>query len=76
MIDIKEKYALEIQEIKDIFNKLEKGHIYLPGVYTSDRSNGSIEHNITDLKQKLNILFNKIEKNLDSDSDKLNDIFK
>lgn len=72
---LQEYYQSEIRDIKYILDNLQNGRIYLPGVYTNAQSDGSLETNIINLRNKLNELFSKIENDKPSDLDKLSDIF-
>lgn len=72
---LSEKYSIEINEINYTLQNLYNERIYYPGVFSNDRSDGSLQHNIDKLKKQLNDLFNKIENNKPSEIEKLDDIF-
>jgi len=55
------KYEKEIYEISYILNKLENGRIY--GINSNNRSDGSLEHNVSILRNQLNDLIYKIDNN-------------
>lgn len=72
-IDIQNKYSREIGDIKYILNKLENGRYYEK---TGAKMDGYLSTNISDLKDKLNELFNKIEYNKESIDEELSRIIK
>lgn len=72
VIDIKNKYSMELQEIKNKLHDLEVGRIY---ELTRVQQDGYLAKNISDLRQMLNKLINKIEFEKDSTSDDLGKIF-
>ena len=67
-VDVRERYCREIGEIEYILKNLEEGRYYEK---TSARGDGYLATNITNLRNKLNDLINKVEYNLDSDEDKI-----
>lgn len=74
-INIKNKYSEEISEINYILEGLYHERIY--GYKGNDsRMDGSLQHNISELTNKLNKLFTKIEYGQDSISDELAEIFR
>ncbi|MEG0471105.1 MAG: hypothetical protein RR588_02110 [Solibacillus sp.] len=72
---LKDKYSIEINEIKYILENLNNERIFYPGKFTNDKSDGSLQQNIKKLSSKLNDLFNKIEYDKPSDSDQMDEIF-
>jgi len=71
---LKEKYEKEFYEISYILNKLESGRIY--GINSNDRSDGSLEHNISKLRNNLNDLIYKIENNKPSQQEEIEQAFR
>ncbi|UDK97479.1 hypothetical protein EYB33_14695 [Lysinibacillus sphaericus] len=75
-IDILQKYSKEIEDIRYLLKNLKEGRIYAPGVYSSAPMDGNLETNIINLEKQLSELIKKIEYNLPSINDNLDDIFK
>ncbi|RUL51119.1 hypothetical protein [Lysinibacillus antri] len=71
---LREKYEHEIREINYILKNLEEGRIYGLGSNV-DRSAGSLQTNISKLRERLNDLFYKVENNKPSDSETLQEAF-
>lgn len=74
-VKLKELYEDEIIKIKNVLYELENGLIYLPDVFTNDKSNGELHNKVKYLRTQLNDLFSKIENDKNSESEKLNDLF-
>lgn len=72
VIDVAEKYFNEIAGINYILKNLENGRYYEE---SGAKMDGSLCHNIEQLRAKLNELINKIEYNKESISEDLIDIF-
>lgn len=72
-IDIKNKYSRELSEIKYILDSLENGRYYEK---TGARMDGYLATNISNLKEKLNDLFIKIEYSKESINEELSRIIK
>lgn len=68
VIDIRNGYNMEVNNIRTKLSELENGRIY---ELTGARMDGSIAQNIQRLKEMLNDLCNKIEYGKDSLSDEL-----
>jgi len=75
MTTLKETYYHEINEISYILKQLEEERIYYPGKFTNNRNDGSLQHNVAEIRKKLNDLFNKIENNKPSDSELIDELF-
>lgn len=74
VIDIKEKYGNEINEIEYILKNLENGRYY---ENSQAKMDGYLANNIIKLREKLNDIFSKIEYNKDSIDDEIFDaVFK
>lgn len=63
---IEEKYSIELRKINEIISKFEQGRIY--GVSPkATRQDGSMETNITKLKEEMDKLLQKIQNGEDGD---------
>ncbi|MGE7885387.1 hypothetical protein [Bacillus sp. NPDC094077] len=72
LIDVKNVSATEVLEIKNKLNHLEDGMIQ---ELTQAGMHGSLAHNIHDLRNMLNDLFNKIEYGKESIDDEMAPLF-
>ncbi|MBO1909765.1 hypothetical protein [Sporosarcina sp. 6E9] len=72
IIDIENRYVMEIDRIKYILSSLENGRIYEK---TGVQSDGYLNTNVSKLKKELNELFNKIQYGKESDLDRMGDFF-
>lgn len=63
VIDIEKRYSHEILDISNKLKQLEEGRVY---EITNYKGDGYIYTNVTQLKEMLNGLLNKIEYNKDS----------
>lgn len=68
VVDVKDRYSREIEEIRYILQNLENGRYYENSGVKMD---GYLSTNIIKLKKYLNDLINKVEYNLDSDEDEI-----
>lgn len=66
------KYVMEINDIKNLLNQLEKNRIY---EFSQVRNDGTLNYNIVKLRELLNDLLNKIENNLPSREEKIKESF-
>lgn len=70
---ISEEYSLELNDIKNKLNQLERGRVYeLSGV----QMDGYLATNIEQLKKKLNELLNKIQNGEEGTDSRLADIMR
>ena len=68
VVDVKDRYSREIEEIRYILQNLENGRYY---ENSGAKMDGYLSTNIIKLKKYLNDLINKVEYNLDSDEDEI-----
>lgn len=68
VVDVKDRYSREIEEIRYILQNLENGRYY---ENSGAKMDGYLSTNIIKLKKYLNNLINKVEYNLDSDEDEI-----
>ena len=68
VVDVKDRYSREIEEIRYILQNLENGRYY---ENSGAKMDGNLSTNIIKLKKYLNDLINKVEYNLDSDEDEI-----
>jgi len=71
-MNIKERYTLEILNIKTRLKDLENGRIT---EFTGANGDGSLATNISNLRKDLNDLFRKINNDLPSELEELDDLF-
>ena len=62
VVDVKDRYSREIEEIRYILQNLENGRYY---ENSGAKMDGYLSTNIIKLKKYLNDLINKVEYNLD-----------
>ena len=68
VVDVKDRYSREIEEIRYILQNLENGRYY---ENSGAKMDGYLSTNIIKLKKYLNDLINKVEYNLDSYEDEI-----
>ena len=67
IVDVSDRYSVEILDIKNKLNQLEKGRIY---ELTHAKMDGYLSTNIEQLRESINDLLYKIEYNKESANEK------
>ena len=68
IVDVSDRYSVEILDIKNKLNQLEKGRIY---ELTHAKMDGYLSTNIEQLRESINDLLYKIEYNKESTNEKI-----